>query len=117
MAERLVQTGVTLIVAAGLVCALAALLAGGGPRTAMAVLLDFLLAAGLLRLSEAQTWTAVAVAALTVVIRKVAVAGFSLPVGWDGWMRRSGDPRGSGETETPRPGQESGGGAGVRGSE
>ncbi|SNR92446.1 hypothetical protein SAMN05216276_1001243 [Streptosporangium subroseum] len=95
MPEQLVQTGVTLIVAAGLVCALAVLLAGGGPRTAMAVLLDLLLAAGLLRLSLAQTWTAIAVAALTVVIRKVAIAGFSLPLGWGGRMRWSGDPRAS----------------------
>jgi hypothetical protein len=93
MPERLVQTGVTLIVAAGLVCALAVLRTRGGPRTAMAVLLDFLLAAGLLRLSMAQTWTAIAVAALTAVIRKVAVAGFSLPLGWGGRMRWGGDPQ------------------------
>jgi hypothetical protein len=102
MPERLVQTGVTLIVAAGLVCALAVLLAGGGPRTAMAVLLDFLLAAGLLRLSMAQTWTAIAVAALTGVIRKVAVAGFSLPLGWCGWTRWSGDPQASDVAATSR---------------
>jgi hypothetical protein len=103
MPEQLVRTGVTLIVAAGLVCALAALLAGGGPRTAMAVLLDFLLAAGLLRLSMAQTWMAIAVAALTGVIRKVAVAGFSLPLGWGGRMRRGGDPQASDAVATSRP--------------
>lgn len=103
MPERLVQTGVTLIVAAGLVCTLAALLTGGGgPRTAMAVLLDFLLAAGLLRLSLAQTWTAIAVAALTVVIRKVAVAGFSLPLGWGGRMREGGDHQASDAAATSR---------------
>jgi hypothetical protein len=102
MPERLVQTGVTLVVAAGLVCALAALLAGGGPRTAMAVLLDFLLAAGLLRLSMAQTWTAIIVAALTAVIRKVAVAGFSIPLGWDRRMRWGGDRQASDAAATSR---------------
>ncbi|WP_371779656.1 hypothetical protein [Streptosporangium subroseum] len=102
MPEQLIQTGVTLIVTAGLACALAVLLAGGGPRTAMAVLLDFLLAAGLLRLSMAQTWTAIAVAALTVVIRKVAIAGFSLPLGWGGRMRWDGDHQASDADATSR---------------
>ncbi|MET9067733.1 hypothetical protein [Streptosporangium sandarakinum] len=77
--QAVVQAVVNLIVAAGVVAALAALLTAG-PRTAVAVLLDFLLAAGLLRLSQAQTWTAIATAALTAVIRKIAVAGFSVPV-------------------------------------
>lgn len=73
----LVRTLVPLIVVMGLASALAVLLSGGGPGGALAVLLDFLLAAGLLRLSQAQTWAAIATAALTVVIRKLAVAGFS----------------------------------------
>ncbi|MEU8382092.1 hypothetical protein [Streptosporangium sp. NPDC048865] len=73
----LVRTLVPLIVVMGLAAALAVLLSGGGPRDAMAVLLDFLLAAGLLRLSQAQTWAAIITAALTVVVRKLAVAGFS----------------------------------------
>ncbi|GGP79165.1 hypothetical protein GCM10010140_04490 [Streptosporangium pseudovulgare] len=76
---EIVQAVVNLIVAAGVVAALAALPAAG-PRTAVAVLLDFLLAAGLLRLSQAQTWAAIATAALTAVIRKIAIVGFSLPV-------------------------------------
>ncbi|MEV7005792.1 hypothetical protein [Streptosporangium sp. NPDC051022] len=71
-----VTLAVTLVVAMGLVAALAVLLLGGGPGGAMATLLDFLLAAGLLRLSQTQTWAAIAVAALTVVIRKVVAAGF-----------------------------------------
>ncbi|MDP9862642.1 MULTISPECIES: hypothetical protein [Streptosporangium] len=79
MAE-LVRAAATLVAALGLVAAVAVLLSGGGPRGAMAVLLDFLVAAGLLRLSLAQTWTAIAVAALTIAIRKVVVAGFSLSV-------------------------------------
>ncbi|GHH68615.1 hypothetical protein GCM10017673_17950 [Streptosporangium violaceochromogenes] len=69
---------VPLLVVMGLACALAVLLSGGGPRGAMAVLLDFLLAAGLLHLSQAQTWAAITVAAVTTVIRKVVVAGFLL---------------------------------------
>ncbi|MFF0573705.1 hypothetical protein ACFY19_27400 [Streptosporangium saharense] len=72
----LVQAAVPLVVAMGLAAALAVLARGAGPREAMAVLLDFLVAAGLLRLSQAQTWTAIILAALTVVVRKVVVAGF-----------------------------------------
>ncbi|MEV4184830.1 hypothetical protein AB0J28_25745 [Streptosporangium canum] len=76
--DEVIRTAAVLVVVMGLVAALAALLRGGGPGGAMAVLLDFLVAAGLLRLSLAQTWTAIAVAALTIVIRKVVVAGFAL---------------------------------------
>ncbi|MFD8526982.1 hypothetical protein ACFV0L_06180 [Streptosporangium canum] len=76
--DEVVRTAAVLAVVMGLVAALAALLRGGGPGGAMAVLLDFLVAAGLLRLSLAQTWTAIAVAALTIVIRKVVVAALSL---------------------------------------
>ncbi|MEU7985913.1 hypothetical protein AB0B56_13700 [Streptosporangium canum] len=76
--DEAVRTAAVLAVVMGLVAALAALLRGGGPGGAMAVLLDFLVAAGLLRLSLAQTWTAIAVAALTIVIRKVVVAALSL---------------------------------------
>ncbi|GAA3121951.1 hypothetical protein [Streptosporangium carneum] len=75
MAE-IVGAAVVLVVAMGLTAGLAVLSSGRGPRSAMTVLLDFLLAAGLLRLSQAQTWAAIAVAALTMVIRKVVVAGF-----------------------------------------
>lgn len=76
--DEVIRTAAVLVVVMGLVAALAALLRGGGPGAAMAVLLDFLVAAGLLRLSLAQTWTAIAVATLTIVIRKVVVAGFAL---------------------------------------
>lgn len=44
-------------------------------KPALGVLLDFLLAAGLLRLSLAGTWTAIASAGMLVVIRKVVVLG------------------------------------------
>ncbi|WP_440102980.1 hypothetical protein [Streptosporangium sp. H16] len=73
----LVRMLVPLIVVMGLAAALAVLLSGGGPGVALAVLLDFLLAAGLLRLSQAQTWAAIITAALTALVRKLAVAGFS----------------------------------------
>jgi hypothetical protein len=76
--DEVIRTAAALVVVMGLVAALAALLRGGGPASAMAVLLDFLVAAGLLRLSLAQTWTAIAVATLTIVIRKVVVAALSL---------------------------------------
>jgi uncharacterized membrane protein len=42
-------------------------------RPALAVLLDFLLAAGLLRLSRDATWAALATAALVVAIRKLVM--------------------------------------------
>ncbi|MEV8631213.1 hypothetical protein AB0395_06100 [Streptosporangium sp. NPDC051023] len=86
MAE-LLQAAVVPVIAMGLVAALAVLVFGGGSGIAVAVLLDFLLAAGLLRLSQAQTWTAIAVAALTLVIRRVVAAGFLL---------RPRSPRGAG---------------------
>lgn len=94
MAE-LIQAAVILVIVAGLISALTVLLADAGPTSAVAVLLDFLLAAGLLRLSQAQTWTAIATAALTVVIRKVAVFGFSLRT----WQE--GSPRNRERTSPP----------------
>lgn len=44
------------------------------PRTALNIFLDLLLAAGLLRLAAANTWSAIASAAAVVAIRKVAVS-------------------------------------------
>jgi|GEM_PF-6368681 len=73
----LARTLVPLIVVMGLASAFAVLLSGGTAGTALGVLLDFLLAAGLLRLSQAQTWAAIITAALTVLIRKLAAVGFS----------------------------------------
>ena len=43
------------------------------PRAGLHVFLDLLLAAGLLRLAAADTWSAIATAAAVVAIRKVAV--------------------------------------------
>src|SRR5687768_2038372 len=75
--DDLVRALVPLIVVMGPAAALAVLLSGGGPGRAPAALLDSLPAAGLLRLSQAQTWAAIITAALTVLVRKIAVAGFS----------------------------------------
>lgn len=43
----------------------------------LAVGLDFLLAAGLLRLASVETWTAIASAAATVAVRKLVMLGLS----------------------------------------
>ena len=45
------------------------------PLEGVKTLLDFLLAAGLLRLGHADSWTSLALAALTIVIRQIAGAG------------------------------------------
>ncbi|MEU3164499.1 hypothetical protein [Streptosporangium sp. NPDC006930] len=96
----LARTLVPLIVVMGLAAALAVLLSGGAAGTALGVLLDFLLAAGLLRLSQAQTWAAIITAALTVLIRKLAAAGFSArPTGRRPPGRRPATPTPSGRAQ------------------
>jgi hypothetical protein len=67
-----VALGVT---AAGLVAAAATLGATGRLRLAVKVLLDFLLAAGLLRLSGQPGWTALATAAAVVAVRQLVGLG------------------------------------------
>lgn len=47
-------------------------------RSALAVLLEFLLAAGLLRSATVNNWTSIASVALIVSIRKVVARGISL---------------------------------------
>jgi hypothetical protein len=71
-----------LVVAAGLVLGAAAFLSTRSARAALPVLLDLLLAAGLLRLASDGSWRAIAGAAAVVVIRKLVVATFlrGLPV-------------------------------------
>jgi len=59
----------------GLVAAAVVLAAARSARAAMAVLLDFLTAAGLLRLVGEPTWDALAAAAAVVAVRKLVVAG------------------------------------------
>ncbi|GAB3842585.1 DUF1622 domain-containing protein [Micromonospora andamanensis] len=57
------------ITALGVLAALVALLATGSRTTALGVLLDMLLAAGLLRLTGEQTWTEIAVLTAIVALR------------------------------------------------
>lgn len=44
-------------------------------RAALAVALDLLLCVGLLRLSSADSWTAIVTAAMVVAVRKIAASG------------------------------------------
>jgi uncharacterized membrane protein len=61
----------------GLVCAAAVLARTRRLAQALPVLLDFLMAAGLLRLTHDATWRALATAAVIVLLRKL-VASFGL---------------------------------------
>jgi hypothetical protein len=61
-----------ILTAAGLVAAAVALAGTRQAPLSLAVLLDFLTAASLLRLAGSLTWSAVGAAALTVVIRQLA---------------------------------------------
>ncbi len=65
------------IAAVAVLCGAAVLLATRLVRVALPVLLDLLLAAGLLRLALADSWTAIGTAAAVVALRKVAVAGLT----------------------------------------
>ena len=66
-----------LVVAAALVVSGLVLASARNPTAALAVLLDLLLAAGLLHLSADAAPTAIASAALVIVIRKVAGLGLA----------------------------------------
>lgn len=65
----------SLAVVAGGILAAAGVAVLAGLRTGLAVLLDFLLAAGLLRLSSSLEWTAIGSIALIVAIRQVISRG------------------------------------------
>jgi hypothetical protein len=73
----MVDTVAPLVVAAALVVSALVLSSARSPSTALAVFLDLLLAAGLLHLSADLGGTAIASAALVVVIRKVAGLGLA----------------------------------------
>ncbi len=64
-----------LLVAAAFVSGMAVLVTVRSVRAALGVFLDVLLAAGLLRLSIADTWGAIAAAAALIAVRKLAVSG------------------------------------------
>ncbi|MGN6415039.1 hypothetical protein [Flexivirga sp.] len=73
---------VPLVTAFALLCAFAVLVVTRSVRTALPVLLDLLLVAGLLRLSATSSWAAIGTAAAVVAVRKVA--GFGLAAGHPG---------------------------------
>jgi hypothetical protein len=64
-------------VAAGLLIAIGAVLRGLPVSQAASAGLELWLAAGLLRLSYLSTWSAIALAAITVVLRRVAAQGLA----------------------------------------
>jgi len=75
--SALVAALVPLVVAAGLALSALTLLSTGRIGVALPVLLDLLLAAGLLRLSATASWQAIASAAAIVLIRKLATLGIT----------------------------------------
>ena len=76
--SALVAALVPVVVAAGLALSALTLLSTRRMTTALPVLLDLLLAAGLLRLSATASWQAIAsAAAIIVVIRKLATLGIT----------------------------------------
>ena len=66
---------VPLVALLGMVVAGAVLLVSRRLRVAVPVLLDFLLAVGLLRLSATMSWKGIASAGVIVVVRKLVVLG------------------------------------------
>ena len=81
----LVTSAALAVTTAGRVAAAAVLLATGRPLLAVKVLLDFLLAAGLLRLTGDPAWTTVATAAAVVALRRLV--GVGLRAGAPAWAR------------------------------
>jgi hypothetical protein len=74
MSTLLLDISVALAVA-GVLAGVAAFAATGVLRPALALTLDLLLAAGLLRLIVVETWIGIASVAAVVLIRKLAAAG------------------------------------------
>jgi hypothetical protein len=75
--SALVTALVPVVVAAALAVSALTLLSTRRIATALPVLLDLLLAAGLLRLSATASWQAIASAAAIVLIRKLATLGIT----------------------------------------
>ncbi len=69
--SALLQGGALLCTLLGLVSGAVVLVAARDARLALKVLLEFLLAAGLLRLSDNPDWRALVVAAVVVALRRV----------------------------------------------
>lgn len=73
--SELVTQASWVVAAAGLAMGVVAGLRTRHLRTGVALLLDLLLAAGLLRLVAADTWPAIAVAAAVVAVRRLVAVG------------------------------------------
>ena len=76
MSEALQAMSLT-CVGLGLLSAAAVLVRGHGGRGAVGVLLDFLLAAGLLRLADDAGWQQLVTAAVIVAVRRLLSAGLA----------------------------------------
>jgi hypothetical protein len=96
VASLLVQLS-WLVAAAALVAGAGAFLTTRSLLPSLGLFLDFLLAAGLLRLATAGTWQAIAAAAVIVAIRKLAVLGLRST----GGFHPGGPPTGGGAPVRP----------------
>ncbi|MBT2439704.1 DUF1622 domain-containing protein [Streptomyces sp. ISL-36] len=72
------ETAAVLITAAGLVSAMASYRLTHTVRPALAVLLDFLTAAGLIRLAGEPSWDSIVLAASVIALRKLLGTGLGL---------------------------------------
>ena len=86
--SALLQQLALLVTAAGLLLGALVALASRRPRDGLAVVLDFVLAAGLLRLALLDSWTAIASVTLVVVVRRLAVTGLRQAAGAGAPRRR-----------------------------
>ncbi|MGI8433442.1 MAG: hypothetical protein ACR2LE_01665 [Nocardioidaceae bacterium] len=73
--STLLQGGALLLTVVGLVCGLLVLVRQQDIQQAVSVLLEFLLAAGLLRLSDHQTYRTISTAAVIILVRKLVTFG------------------------------------------
>lgn len=90
---ELVRAAVPVITAAGLVAAAAVYARTRRLRPALAALLDFLTAAGLLRLAAPSSWSAIALAATVVAVRKLLSTGLRFSEEEPGRVGAAGSPR------------------------
>lgn len=95
--SALLQGGALVVTVLGLGSGLLVLARHRDVRQALAVLLDFLFAAGLLRLSDQATYRALATAAVIVAIRKLVMFGLR-----QGSARRTGSPSARDQARLPR---------------
>jgi hypothetical protein len=74
--SALLQGAAAVVAVAALVAAMAVLVSSRQPALALRVLLDLLLAAGLLRLAAVDDWPGVLAAAAIVVVRRVVTVAY-----------------------------------------